>query len=274
MCNATPISLAVKWYKKLPFPAEYDQAFQALTAQYPSLPEVAVADYTFGNQPEDGGLNLLMCLYFCEALAARYEEKGIPEDILLDTMEDIVIWANIYRQMHSGLGILETGWLRHHYNFELFRLGRLQFAFGGCNQDTPVAKKGEPVLEVHIPRTGPMTPEACRASFTQAKEFFARYFPEREYRCFTCFSWLLDSTLTQFMKPDSNILQFQKLFRVIFAAESVDVLRFTVSWKLTRETMDQFAPTNSFTQRAMEHIRQGGKFYISFGYLEIESIGG
>ncbi len=267
MCNAnTPVFLAKKWYQRLGFPTQYDGAFQTLTEQYPDLLEAQAATYAFD---DNGGKNLLMCLYFCEALSVQYEEKGIPETILLDTLSDIVIWTNTHYEITGYLGISEIGWLKNHFAFKLFRLGRLQFAFGGCNQDTPIAKKGEPVLEVHIPRGGPLDQDACHASFEQAKQFFARYFPEVAYRCFTCFSWLLDDTLKQFMKPDANALQFQQMFHVVFKVESIDILRFTLSWRLTRETMEDFIPTNSFTQRVMDYIRQGGTFYIAFGYLEI-----
>ncbi len=260
--------LAQKWYRRLPFSEKYDHFFSLLLQQYPQLQETEASDYTFGSKPEDGGKNLLMCLYFCEALAEKYREKGIPETVLLDTLLDIVLWTDTHWELTGCLGVSETNWLRNHFDFRLFRLGRLQFAFGKAGHAIAQAgvEKGDTVLEVHIPRGGPLEESACDASFAAAREFFPRYFPETEYKCFTCHSWLLDDTLEQFMKPDANALKFGRRFQAVDKTESINILQFTVSWGLTRENMESYSPTNRFTRQVMEHIRSGGKFYIVLGY--------
>ncbi len=265
------IKTAQKWYRILNFPNKYDDAFKMLTEQYPALPQAEADSYVFGSKPEDGGKNLLMCLYFCEALSEKYREKGIPEKIMLDSLTDIVLWTNTHHELTGRLGVSETNWLQNHYAFRLFRLGRLQFMITGCARDIPRigVQKGETVLDVHIPRGTPLADGECSESFAAAKAFFARYFPQVEYKCFTCFSWLLDNTLEQFVRPDGNILKFQKRFQVLERIESINTLQFTVSWGITKENMDTFTPESGFAKRVLEAAKKGVKFYIVFGYIEV-----
>ena len=60
-----------------------------------------------------------------------------------------------------------------------------------------------------------MTAEACDASFAWAPRFFARHFPEDDYRVATCGSWLLDEQLAEYLPETSNIVQFQRRFRLV-----------------------------------------------------------
>ncbi len=265
-------ALARKWYAVLNFPEKFDEEFETLLQQNPQLPETEISNYTFGYTPEDGGKNLLMCLYFCEALAEKYAKKEIPEEILLDTLSDIVLWTQTHYELTGRLGISEVNWLKYHFDFRLFRLGRLQFALAACDRDIPQAgvQKGDTVLAVHIPRGGPLEEKLCRESFARAREFFPRYFPETACKCFTCHSWLLDDTLRQFMSPYANALKFQRLFQIVDKEESIDILRFTVSWGLNRENLVQYQATNAFTKRVLEAVGKGEKFYIALGYIPLQ----
>ncbi len=263
------MAIAKHWYARLDFPTEYQGEFDALTCDCAAPEAVSARDYTFSTDPADGGKNLLQCLYFCQELAREYAEKGIPEKILMDTLADIVIWTKIHHELTGSLGVLEVGWLKRHFQCTLFRLGRLQFELSGCNRDIPETgiRKDDPVLSVHIPRGGHMTPEECEASIAAAREFFPRYFPDWHWKCFTCFSWLLDDTLQQLMKPEANALQFQRRFRVVFRAESDDILKFIFRWDTRRENLHTLTPGNAFHRRVMDHVAGGGRFQIAFGYF-------
>lgn len=63
-----------------------------------------------------------------------YESRGIPEQILIDTMEDMAIWMEHHRRRYGDWGLREIGWLYRHVTGGLFRLGRLQFAFMAYNR--------------------------------------------------------------------------------------------------------------------------------------------
>ncbi len=59
--------------------------------------------------------------------AACYRARGIPDEILEDTMVDLSIWMNATFAQHGEHGLDNLGWLLHHASGRLFRLGRLQF---------------------------------------------------------------------------------------------------------------------------------------------------
>ncbi|MBB6670229.1 acyltransferase domain-containing protein [Cohnella nanjingensis] len=59
----------------------------------------------------------------------RYRQRNIPAEVLVDTVQDIVIWMETHRKRHGRWGLSELGWLYLHMSGELFRLGRLQFHF-------------------------------------------------------------------------------------------------------------------------------------------------
>lgn len=60
-------------------------------------------------------------------LRAQYAAHGIGDDVLADTLSDVSIWMNRCRAQTGAYGMRQYGWLLHHFSFELFRLGRLQF---------------------------------------------------------------------------------------------------------------------------------------------------
>ena len=97
----------------------------------------------------------------CEELEKKYAEKGIPESVLLDTLSDISIWLDTWSDLKGETYLGELGWLQRHLKMDIFRIGRLQFAFGTCEVDSPDQGicKGDPIIEVHIPADGPMSPE-------------------------------------------------------------------------------------------------------------------
>ena len=68
-----------KWYKILSFPKKYDAEFNFLVDNIP-ITANSICDWDYKNKsPEE---NILAYLYFCEDLEKRYNELGIPKNIL------------------------------------------------------------------------------------------------------------------------------------------------------------------------------------------------
>lgn len=59
-----------------------------------------------------------------------YKNRRIPRHILVDTMSDLSIWMRHYYKEHGAWGLGNFEWLSKHLGGRLFRLGRLQFAWG------------------------------------------------------------------------------------------------------------------------------------------------
>ena len=120
----------------------------------------------------------------------------------------------------------------------------------------PVLTAGDPILEVHIPPGGDMTPPNCLASMRQALEFFPRYFSDRPFVGFACGSWILNPELAQIYRPDSNIVLWQRelyLFPTpnrrdsrsglyfVFGTDSVDLATAPRDTSMRRALLDHLA---------------------------------
>ena len=73
-------------------------------------------------------------------------------------------------------------------------------------------KRGDTVLDLHIPRGKTFTEDEIRDSFRQAREFFARYFPLRPYQAAHCHTWFFTPQLQTLLPPESSIVRFQREF--------------------------------------------------------------
>ena len=257
-----------KWYNKLAFPKYYDAQFEKALAEIPISDAIDIK--TYDKSATDGKRNLLSFLFLAEKLKAKYEALGIPEDILNATLEDIKIWcinwSNIKRELHLG----ELSWLQFHLSGKLFRLGRLQFCMGKAEHDIPKygIKKGDGVMEVHIPEGEKLTRESCEESFALASEFFKKYFPDFEYTVFTCHSWLLDDTLKNYLPENSGIVRFGDMFDKVASDESYALIKYLFEWDTTPLNVKYRYPTSSLAAKVQKAILAGEKFYETLGVIK------
>ncbi len=265
--NPSVSAVAEKWYKALAFPGYFDEEFYSALKTVPVSDAVTVEDFACGT---DGKRNLITALWLCEELSRRYEEKGIPLEYLFDTLSDIVIWTKTWSEIKGELYLGENAWLARHLDMKLIKVGRLQYCMAGSEHDVEKygIKKDDNVLEVHIPATGPLNADECRDSLEEGKAFFARYFPEFSYKYRTCHSWLLDPTLCEHLKPDSNILKFQEFFDIAETEQSDDIIKYVFSWDTRRYNLKQKVAEGSLEKTVKAHISRGGNFYCGIGVIK------
>ena len=259
-----------KWYKKLPFPHEYDSRFYSALSAYNISDAITIERYK--KCDEEGKRNLLSYLFLAEKLSEKYSEAGIPEKILVDTMTDIVRWTDIWTDLKGELWLGETGWLSRHLSMKLFAIGRLQFCMAPAEHsiEEKGILKGDPIIEIHIPAAGPLRTEECLASIAAAKEFFAKYYPDYNYKAFTCHSWLLDSTLKEILNADSNILKFAALFDVVSEDDSYEILRYVFKRTTNSRNVKFEYPTSSFAKKVKEEVLSGRVFHESLGVIMLD----
>ncbi len=131
----------------------------------------------------------------------------------------------------------------------------------GCLQ------RGDPILEVHIPAIGPLSADACAASFAAAREFFPRYFPEYRYVAFTSDTWLFDPQLEKYLPAESNIIRFQREFYLFPQPHANGRQILERVWGVPVPSLAQ-APGQTRLQAAVgEHLRQGGQWHTTGGFL-------
>lgn len=263
--NTRPI--IEKWYKALQFPAAYDAEFYEALAAI-EIPADTTLD-TYDLNSADGKKNLLAFLYLCEGIQTLATEKGIPEDVVIATLKDIVIWTENYTEMKNELYLGELGWLKLHMQFSLFRLGRLQFRMGKAFRDIPEAGicKGDNVMEIHIPRGSKLDIGECEKSIAWAKEFFARFFPDFTYTCFTCNSWLLDDSLKEYLPETSNIIRFGNLFTKVHQKELNCLLSSIFRTDTTEENLADAVCSSAFAQSIKDAVQAGKMFHLTLGFI-------
>ncbi|MGW4798697.1 acyltransferase domain-containing protein, partial [Nonomuraea sp. NPDC004297] len=164
------------------------------------------------------------------------------------------------RMRREGWPVMQS-WLTLHARGGLYELGRLQH------------QRGATAIDLHIPESGPMTPDAVEASLDEARAFFPRHFPDERPTTFSCGSWLLDPQLREYLPADSNIVRFQGRFALDPYEEpegqdaDVEVLRFvfrTLSTPLDR------LPRRTVLQRAIvDHLKAGRHWQIRRGHFPI-----
>ena len=241
----------LKWFDLLPFPAGWRE-------------EVARSAENFDLNAEQTPMwHLLNTLRRCDALEQRYAECGIPKDILMATLADIVVWAENQYLVHGNIGLCEAPWLEGHLQMKLFALGRLQFKMERAiaSDEKYGIREGDSVIEIHIPQGTPLDMDQVHAAYLMAKPFFAKYFPAYNYKYFVCGSWLLDHHFRDFLKPTSNILRFASEFDVIHWAPSNDAMRRLF------ELNPNKGPENSFQRNVRTFVENGGQTLEGYGIL-------
>ncbi len=266
-CNDETKATIKKWYDKLEISKKYDSEF------YDALENIKISDAvsikTYDVNEKDGKRNLLSFLFMCEELKREYNEKGINEDILIDTLKDIQRWTDIWSDLKGELWLEELAWLKRHMDMKLFKLGRLQFCMAEAETDIEdKISKGENVIEIHIPECGPLDIDECKKSIEAAKGFFKKFYPEYEYKYFTCHSWLLDRTLKGLLNENSNILKFQELFDLIYDDKSDAILGYVFKWKADREDIKKMSCTSGFSQKVKDRILNNGDFFETMGIID------
>lgn len=215
-----------------------------------------------------------------EELEEWYDCRGIDRSVLEATLADVGEKLRTYRQRRGCGGLDRQRWLWLHFTGRLFRLGRLQFeravlpeplVGGPAGHDGSEAgpRTGDPVLSVHISEGGSLAADACEASFDAAGPFFDRYFPQEGARFATCQSWLLDEQLAGPLPPTSNILAFQRFFRLWPGSVpgDADVATFVFH----RDDGDRTGlPRRTSLQRALvEHWDAGGHWLLRRGWRDL-----
>ena len=128
-------------------------------------------------------------------------QRGIPDDISWATLSDLGRNLKRDRLLLGDGGLRTSGWLTLHFRGSIYQLGRLQFNRVNIRAAhvADAFREGEPALGIHIPESGPLTPEAFDDSLAQARPFFSRHFPETPTRVAICTSWLLDPQLAAYL---------------------------------------------------------------------------
>jgi len=219
------------------------------------------------------GRNFFVYVYLAALADVRrfHVQRRVPDEISWATLADLGRNLNRDRLLLGDGGLRTSGWLTLHFRGSLYHLGRLQF-----NRMNVLAarvadafREGDPALGIHIPESGPLTPEACDASLAQAHPFFARHFSETPTRLGICTSWLLDPQLADYLAPDSNIMRFQRRFKLVGDGYDgdADVLRFV--FHRIAPNIDELPQRTTLERAIVAHLRAGKRWQNRTGWLTL-----
>lgn len=227
----------------------------------------------------------------------RMRGQNIDEHIISDTFGDFARWATVYQSQHGHRGIGELPWVLYAFSGRLLQLGRLMYhqqpfpfpyyifqhidrknlivisAETSQNFDDSglllLLAPGMPVLDIHIPRQGPLLPDDVDASLAQAKEFYTQInYPAHVA---ICDSWLLDPAL-DIIAPNSNSAHFMRRFTKFTTDEATaSIGKYIFGNDFAWNKLEK-APQTSRLQRSLkEYVDQGGKVQDTGGVLLLPS---
>ena len=177
---------------------------------------------------------------FENSMKQWYQKENL-EDLYEDNKNDLEIWKNHYIKNFGEIGIKESTecFLNAIASGKIIKLHSLQFE--ELEKDSYLALKELPeedledsvILGVHIREGEDLSEKALEKSYKKAFEFFLKRYPDKNKVLFTCYSWVLDPRLKDFLSKDSNILNFQKDYEIIDEKKSDDL-----AWRVFGESLE------------------------------------
>ena len=129
-------------------------------------------------------------------------------------------------------------------------------------------KPGDPVIGVHIPPIGSITPEWVDLTLEKTRKFLAKYYPEYEYKGFTCHSWMMDPQLIDMVGENSNIAKFQRRFNVLgVKSGNFGVMNFVFLKPDKNFKLEDLSENTTLERNLKKHYIEGNSIYELYGYF-------
>ena len=147
-----------KWFALLNYPKEWEYLLvRAANKLNKQQIEAHDAPFEWLHGQEDKSLCFLYALCKCEDFFNDQKALGIPENIIIDTVQEIRRHTRKYTDEYGNeqLGIFQIKWVGNVLSGRLFCLGRLEFEMKSIKREIEKygVKIGDCVLNVHIPGT-------------------------------------------------------------------------------------------------------------------------
>lgn len=200
-----------------------------------------------------------------------HRDLGVPADVTSATLADVGRNLAIHRRAHAAFGLDTWDWLMWHYTGMMFALGRLNFMLHPTKEAIDgVMAPGDWVPGIHIPESGPLTPQLVDASLAQAKEFFATYFADKPVAAAVCETWLFDPYLIKHMPVNSNISSFVRRFTSMGKLVDNETEALFFLFRTRDLSRLNTLPRDSMLQRlALDRAAAGQCWQTGSGYIRL-----
>ena len=211
-------------------------------------------------------IDMLLAIYACIRLRKMYAEKGYTEEFFAHNMKDLTYKLHECKKLHDMWGSFVFEWFAGFYKMERFALGRLQYNPKAIAMDYKELKEGDMVTTIHIPSSGPLTPEAVQESLKMAYEFFGPNYGDRHI--FVCDSWLLYPKTCDLYPENSNMRKFYETFEIFNPRENIEDYDL---WRIFyTQTKDyKSLPRETSLQRLFyDYLNAGNHFGYGYGVID------
>ncbi|WNQ08828.1 acyltransferase domain-containing protein [Paenibacillus aurantius] len=133
------------------------------------------------------------------------------------------------------------------------------------NEWRVVLRKGDRVVDVHIPSGSKLSLKECEDAYREAYRFFPRYFPGIPFKAFVCKSWIMDPALSLILPPESNLVKFQRMFKPLPVIGD-ERQTYELVFDDPHVELDQFTPVTSLQKAIIRHVKLGNRMRSSAGF--------
>lgn len=212
----------------------------------------------------ESAYTMRMLPYLCllEPARLKYKAAGLDEAVYHDSFADLLWKTRECRRIYGVWGSFVAGWFYRFFALKCFALGRLQFEWTDFRDDAPL-ERGTPVLNVHVPSSGPLRAEDCEASYDRAARFFG--FGPGETVPFVCDSWLLHP-LCAGLPEQSGIRRFAAAYRLLHVTDDPDCGDMWIIFGRPWDGNAAALPEDTALRRLFkEHLLSGGRVGRGYG---------
>lgn len=195
-----------------------------------------------------------------------YLEKGYTVEFFAHLVKDINCKITECKKVHGFYGCQRLVWYKGFFALERFSLGRLQYEWIDSVYDyKDLVKKGDRILNVHIPSSGPLTRESVMESLGEAYKFYGPCC--KGGLAVICTSWLIYPKTSRLCPKDSNIRKFYELFDIINEFEDkADSVRWRIFYTNTSDYKS--LPKDTGLQKILyDYLNDGNHLGTGVGIL-------
>ena len=229
---------------------------------HPDTWETAVKaiEQMIGGDP-DGFRMLTLMLKLAAKSYEEYEKKGISETIFVDTMKFCTRFVKENYDVFGTYAFVWGWWFPRQISLHEFRIRDLEYEM--------IHHNGKKKINIHIPGDADISLSSVKKSWSEARIFFNKYYPDYGDAEMVCDSWLLSPNLEKLLPERSRILQFQKLFERIRVNEESDA---GIRWVYGRIDLEyKELPERTSLQRTMKsYLLEGNHTGDGYGRLKEE----
>lgn len=161
--------------------------------------------------------NLVLLILMSRHAQVLFKAAGMDETMFHESFLDLRYKLFECQKMRGVWGNFVFSWNARWYDASRVALGRLQFEIGPApcviQAAGRVIERGYPLINVHIPSNGRLTPEAVQDSYQRAVAFFTPRLPGKEI-LFRCSSWLLFRRHAELLGENANITRFAAAYHL------------------------------------------------------------